>query len=95
MATLRVTPEELMELANQIAQNAEDLNGLATSLDKKVEDVTDSWKGMSSNAYYNKYVEMQEALHKFPEVVQGIASSAQGAATVYDQTDEQIKQAMA
>ncbi len=94
MVALRVTPEELMTLANKIAAKAEELNKLCTTLDEKVQTVADSWDGMSSNAFYNSYVAMQEAVHTFPQVVQAIASSAQGAAKAYDTTDSEIANAM-
>lgn len=93
MAGLTVTPEELMNLANQVAEKAEELNNLATNLDTRIEAVANSWSGMSSNAYYNSYVEMQEAVHQFPQVVQAIASSAQAAAKAYDDTDAELARA--
>lgn len=94
MAALRVTPEELMNLANKIASKAEELNTLCKELDGKVETVANSWDGMASNSYYNSYVGMQKAIHDFPVVVQAIASSAQGAAKAYDQTDAELANAM-
>ena len=87
---LRVTPEELMALANKIADLAEQLNNEVKVLDGKIESVSEAWTGISSNAFYNNYVEMQPALHSYAEVVQGIASVAQTAAKAYDSTDEEI-----
>lgn len=94
MAALRVTPEELMALANKIASKAEELNKLCTTLDQKVQTVADSWDGMAANAFYHSYVMMQDAVHTFPQVVQAIASSAQAAAKAYDTTDSELASAM-
>ena len=93
MASLRVTPEDLMNMGNQIASKAAELEQLCKSLDGKVETVANSTSGMASNAFYNSYASMQEAVHSFPQVVQAIASSAQGAAKVYDATDSGLAEA--
>ncbi len=80
MAELLVTPEELMNLGNKVAQEAEAMSELIKKLDTKVQNVNNSWSGMASTAFYNSYVQMQKALKDFPKVVQAIAGSAQGAA---------------
>lgn len=94
MSELMVTPEELMNLGNQVAKKAEEMSSFLKQLDAKVQTVNDSWDGMASNAYFNSYVEMQEALKMFPQVVQAIAGSAQGAAQAYDATDSELAKAM-
>lgn len=94
MAELMVTPEELMNLGNKVAQEAEAMDQLIKELDGKVETVNSSWSGMSSTSFYNSYVNMQKALKEFPKVVQAIAASAQGAAKAYDITDSELAKAM-
>ncbi len=94
MAELMVTPEELMNLGNKVAQEAEAMDQLIKELDGKVETVNSSWSGMASTSFYNSYVNMQKALKEFPKVVQAIAASAQGAAKAYDITDSELAKAM-
>ena len=94
MAELMVTPEELMNLGNKVAQEAEAMDQLIKELDGKVETVNSSWSGMASTSFYNSYVNMQKALKEFPKVVQAIAASAQGAAKAYDITDIELAKAM-
>lgn len=86
--------EELMNLGNKVAQEAEAMDQLIKELDGKVETVNSSWSGMSSTSFYNSYVNMQKALKEFPKVVQAIAASAQGAAKAYDITDSELAKAM-
>lgn len=93
MAALNVTPQELMDLANKIASKAEEMNNLCKNLDSKVETVGNSWSGMAANSLYNSYVNMQEAIHSFPKVVQAIANSAQVAAIAYDERDAALAEA--
>ena len=76
MATLTVKPEELMTAANQIATEAGTLEEKCKALDSKIETLTTNAKGMASNAFYNRYVEMQDAIHGFPKIVQAIADTA-------------------
>ena len=91
---LTVTPEDLMNLANQIAQYAQDMNDQVKVLDSKIDAVSTSWTGISSNTFYNKYVEMQPTLHAYAEVVQAIANVAQTAAKAYDDTDVELSEQM-
>ncbi len=90
MAELKVTPEDLMKLGNQIAEKAELLNTKVSQLDKKIESVASAWTGISSNAFYNSYVEAQPALHSFAQILQQIAGVAQTAAKAYDDVDVQL-----
>lgn len=93
MATLSVKPEELMTAANQVATKAGELEQKCKALDSKIETLTTNAKGMASNAFYNRYVEMQDAIHGFPKIVQAIASTAQSAAKAYDDADKQLAEA--
>ena len=89
---LRVTPPELMRIANKVAEKAGELEEKCKTLDNKIEILTTNAKGLASNAFYNRYVEMQEAVHGFPKVVQAIASTAQSAAKAYNDADENLAQ---
>ena len=94
MSDLRVTPEELMSMANDVAGKAEQLADMIKQLDDKVETVKANFDGMSANAFYNSYVSMRETLQQFPEAVLGVASQAQTAAKVYDETDSELASAL-
>lgn len=94
MSELRVSPEELMQYANDVAKKAEDLSVLVKSLDDKIEVVKANFDGMAANAFYNSYVTMRETLQQFPAAVEGIAKQAQNAAAIYDETDTQLAQAL-
>ena len=90
MAELKVTPEELMSYGNQIAEKAEQLNAKVSALDAKVESIASVWTGISSNAFYNSYVEIQPSLHSFAQILQQIAQVAQTSAKTYDDVDVQL-----
>ena len=93
MSSVVVSPEELMNFANKIATKAGDLEQKCKALDDKIATLTTNAKGMASNAFYNRYVEMQDAIHGFPKIVQAIASTAQSAAKAYDDADKQLAEA--
>ena len=90
MAELKVTPEELMNYGNKIAEKAEELNNKVTALDAKIESVASAWTGISSNAFYNSYVELQPTMHSFAQILQQIAQVAQSSAKTYDDVDVQL-----
>ena len=90
MAELKVTPEELMSYGNQIAEKAEQLNAKESALDAKIESIASAWTGISSNAFYNSYVNLQPTLHSFAQVLQQIAQVAQTSAKTYDDVDVQL-----
>ena len=90
MAELRVTPEELMNYGNKIAEKAEQLNTKISALDSKIESVASAWTGISSNAFYNSYVNMQPTMHSFAQILQQIAQVAQTSAKTYDDVDVQL-----
>ena len=87
MADLKVTPEELMKLGNEIAGKAEELNKKVSELDGKIETISGVWTGISSNAFYNSYVNLQPTLHSFAQILQQIAQVAQSSAKAYDDID--------
>jgi len=90
MAELKVTPEELMNYGNKIAEKAEQLNTKVSALDAKIESIASAWTGISSNAFYNSYVEIQPSLHSFAQILQQIAQVAQTSAKTYDDVDVQL-----
>jgi len=90
MAALRITPEDLMNLSNQVVQKAEELSGILSTLDGKVEIINNAWDGLASNSFYNSYVGMRDTLSKFPEIVNGIGAQGQAAAKAFDDTDAEL-----
>ena len=90
MAELKVTPEELMNYGNKIAEKAEQLNNQVKALDSRIESIASAWTGISSNAFYNRYVELQPSLHGFAQILQQIASVAQTSAKTYDDVDVEL-----
>lgn len=93
MANILITPEELMQEANQMVQKSVDLSSLLQSLDGKIETIAAAWDGLAQNAFYNTYQGMREQIQAFPEAVQGIGIQAQAAAKAFDETDSALAQA--
>lgn len=94
MSELRVSPEELMKLANDVAAKAEEMSLKVKALDDKIETVKANYDGMAANAFYNSYVGMRETLQQFPQAVLGVAQQAQNAAKIYDETDSELAKAL-
>ena len=65
-------------------------NAKVSALDSKIESVASAWTGISSNAFYNNYVNMQPTMHSFAQILQQIAQVAQTAAKTYDDVDVQL-----
>jgi WXG100 family type VII secretion target len=89
---LQMTPEDVMNKANQLSIVAENLDKQVTELGNKVEEMTGVWTGMASNAFYNMYVRMEDALRGFPKILEGIAQEAKGSAKAIDSTDDALAQ---
>ncbi|MBR6524542.1 MAG: WXG100 family type VII secretion target [Clostridia bacterium] len=92
MSELRVTPETLMEYANQVMGKAEELSTELESLKRNIDTVKESWDGLAATAFYNTYATLSEQLAQFPEIVKGLAQVAQTAAETYDTVDRTIAQ---
>lgn len=92
MANIVITPEVVMNLANQLSTVAEKLDKQVTTLGDTVEDMTTTWTGMGSNAYYNMYVRMEEALRGYPQLLESIAAEAKASAKALDNTDDAVAQ---
>ena len=92
MTNIVITPEDVMRLANQLSTVAEKLDHQVTALGNKVEEMTGVWTGMGSNAYYNMYVRMEEALRGYPKLLESIAAEAKASAKALDNTDDAVAQ---
>ena len=92
MANVVITPEVVMNLANQLSTVAEKLDKQITELGNKIEDMTTVWTGMGSNAYYNMYVRQEEALRGYPQLLESIAAEAKASAKALDNTDDAVAQ---
>ena len=95
MAQIRITPEELRNAADFLAQRLEAINAEVSSLHDKIQEVAGNWEGAAQSSFIDTFEnDMYPILRDtLPQVVEGIAGQLDGAADTIEQADEEIAKA--
>ena len=95
MAQIRITPEELRDAADSLAQRLEAINAEVSSLHDKIQEVAGNWEGAAQSSFIDTFEnDMYPILRDtLPQVVEGIAGQLDGAADTIEQADEEIAKA--
>lgn len=91
MADIKVNPEELEGMGNEVVGYSEEISDILSKLQSKVDQICDAWDGLAQDAFLASYEEMKEALNTFPEIVNGIGQQTIGAAQAFAATDEGLQ----
>lgn len=91
MAGIRVTPETLESQGNELIGYGGDLADILSSIDAKINEISDGWDGLSQDAYFDMYTTMKASLDKFPELVNSIGEATVSAAQAFASVDEELR----
>lgn len=93
MATIRLTPEELSQHGADIQGMGEEIDGILTNLDSKIETVISEWDGLAQDAFYDSYTSMKDTLKDFASLVTGFGQQVSAAAEAFESVDTELQSA--
>ena len=92
---ITITPEELRTSSTNFATKAGEIREILEYLKQEVDNLETTWQGAAQSQFFQQYEEMQSTLNQFPDVLDGISSQLTTVATTLEDTDEQLRQALA
>lgn len=91
MASIRVTPETLEQQGTNLIDYAEELSTILGNIESKINEIIEGWDGLSQDAYYDMYLEMQKSLVKFPELVNSLGGATVSSAQAFASLDSELQ----
>ena len=92
---IRMTPSELMDLANTLTNIRNDIADLVKTMNERVDIDTRDWDGESKTRYFTDYDAILPTLQKtFPDVIEDLAKKLTFAASKLDEADRDIASAI-
>ena len=89
MARIKVTPEQVRNVATQFGQASQQTQQMISNLSKSVNGMQSEWEGMTSQKFYQEYQQWNQQMSKFIELLNGINKQLNDIATRFAQVDQQ------
>lgn len=91
---IKMSPEELRELATSITSTKEQIQELVGTMDSNIDSQTQEWDGSSKTQFFADYEEILPKIRDdFPLILETLASRLTFAADTLEQTDADIAEA--
>ena len=89
MGQIKITPQELRDLASALTRNASEVSQLASTLKNNVNNRTANWEGKSKTRYINDFNAIYPTLAtKLPQLLEAMAKDLRDTATRFEQFDQ-------
>lgn len=93
MAEIKLTNELLKSEGQNLLVYANNLNEKLEAIDRKINDISDDWKGLSQQAYLDMYYSLKSKMDQLPSLVEELGNDAITAADSFGNTDESLANA--
>ncbi|MBR6524541.1 MAG: WXG100 family type VII secretion target [Clostridia bacterium] len=90
MALIRLTPEQLESLGNQISDTGDTFETLLTSIAQLIGEIDACWDGLANAAYMSNYETTKESLDALPQIVRDLGEAIVQAAQTFRDAEEQL-----
>ena len=87
---IRITPDQMREIANQYRNEADTANGVITKMDSLLQMLQSEWEGAASESYAARYQELKPGFQKAEELIREIAQALDSTAKIVEETDASI-----
>lgn len=87
---IRVSPEVMRQRSGQYRNEAQNVNGVISSMDNLLSMLQSEWEGDASQSYAQRYAELKPGFQKAEELIQDIALALDKAAQQLEETDAQL-----
>lgn len=89
MARIRITPEQVRQVAGQFAQAANQSQEMVTRLTNAVNSMQPEWEGMTSQRFYADFQQWSGQMARFVELLNGISTQLNQIADRFAAADQQ------
>ncbi len=89
MARIRITPEQVRQVAGQFAQAANQSQEMVTRLTNAVNSMQPEWEGMTSQRFYSDFQQWSSQMARFVELLNGINTQLSQIADRFAAADQQ------
>lgn len=86
---IKVTPEKLIETANEFSQSGKTINSLTTEMMGIVNGLKSIWQGSAATGYTNKFNSLQDDIDRINRIIQAHVSDLNEIARTYQQAEDQ------
>jgi len=89
MARIRITPEQVRQVAGQFAQAAHQSQEMVTRLTNAVNAMQPEWEGMTSQRFYGDFQQWSSQMARFVELLNSISTQLNQIADRFAAADQQ------
>lgn len=89
MARIRITPEQVRQVASQFAQAASQSEDMVGRLTNAVNGMQPEWEGMTSQRFYGDFQQWSAQMRQFIELLKGINTQLNQIADRFAAADQQ------
>lgn len=89
MARIRITPEQVRQVASQFAQAATQSEEMVGRLTNAVNTMQPEWEGMTSQRFYSEFQQWSTQMRQFSELLKGIQTQLNQIADRFATADQQ------
>lgn len=72
MARIKITPEQVRQVAQQFAQAASQSQDMVSRLTNSINSMQPEWEGMTSQRFYGDFQQWSAQMKQFTELLNGI-----------------------
>jgi len=89
MARIRISPEQVRQVAAQFAQSAAQSDEMVNRLANAVKSMQPEWEGMTSQRFYSDFQQWRTQMQQFTELLRGINQQLNQIADRFAAADQQ------
>jgi WXG100 family type VII secretion target len=89
MARIRISPEQVRQVAAQFAQSAAQSDEMVNRLANAVQSMQPEWEGMTSQRFYSDFQQWRTQMQQFTELLRGINQQLNQIADRFAAADQQ------
>ena len=90
MATIRISPDQVRNVASQFKQKSSESTTMANQLQSAVNGLEAEWEGMAKQRFYSDFTQWNQQMQKYAELLNSIGSELDRIATTIETTDQQL-----
>lgn len=90
MATIRISPDQVRNVANQFKQKSTESTSMANQLQGSVNGLEAEWAGMAKQRFYSDFTEWKQQMQKYAELLNSIGTELERIANTLETTDQQL-----
>lgn len=88
MARIKVTPEQVHEVANQFKQASQQSQDMVSRLQSTMNSLQPEWEGMTQQRFYGEYEQWKTSMNQFVQLLQSIGQQLDAIADRFAAADQ-------